>query len=152
MGLKDLSFPSQVVETPGGNLTLRGLCLEDVIQLVNSHKTVVEKMFDRATQVQSAEEDILEKEILSQFDSGDIAGKLIQEAPIVAAHVIALGAGEGDEESIKIARELPVTIQVECLDKIGTMTFIAEGGAKKFLETVIRVAQGTTNLIKDARA
>ena len=152
MGLKDLSFPSEMVKTSGGDLALRGLCLEDVIQLVNSHKAVVEKMFNGAMEIESPEEDIGETEILSQIRSMDIAGKLIKEAPLVAAHVIALGAGDGDKESIEIARKLPVTVQVECLDKIGTMTFVAEGGAKKFLETVIRVAQGTTTLIKDARA
>lgn len=138
MSLKELRLPEEVVTVPGGgSITVRGLSLVDIMGIVRKHGAVVRALFDRyAGRIED------DDQILSE-----IGRNLLEAAPDVAASVIAHGAGEPDAGDI--ALRLPFPVQLDAIEKIGRLTFEAEGGPKKVLETVIRVLQGTSEFIQD---
>lgn len=77
---------------------------------------------------------------------------LLTAAPELAADIIALGAnlhrpGTLDSEDAQAAASFPITVQVDALEKIGVLTFQSEIQLQKLIETVIKVASGTTALV-----
>ena len=58
--------------------------------------------------------------------------------------IIACGVGEPTEW--QKAMQLPISIQAEALLHIGILTFAADGGAEKFMQTVLKVMSGVTAL------
>ena len=138
MGLANLSFPEAVIKTTGGDFTVRGLNLDSVILLVRKHGEALDELFRHFAASVVANE-------FANPDFAAIGGEIAHKAPMLAADVIANGAGEPG--MVEVARQLPFPIQIEALEKIGTLTFAMEGGPKKMLETVLRVAQGTRGLL-----
>lgn len=145
MGLKELKFPEATIKTPGGDITVRGLSLRDITELVRRHKAAFEGLFNDVT---SGKAD------LDSLTNGDtLIAMLAQTAPELAAEVIAAGAGDGgDLEAIEVAKSLPFPTQVELLEQIGLLTFAMEGGLKKVVETVTRVMQSSTNALESVSA
>jgi hypothetical protein len=140
MALKHLKLPTAEVENPGGNFTVRGLSFVDITALVGLHQAELSALFDQI----KVGEGKLDIEDPSAMLSG-----LMAQAPEAAAQIIALAA---DEPDVAIAVTLPFPVQLDALEKIVGMTFAAEGGAKKVLETIIRVATGAAAAIKGLRA
>lgn len=139
MGLEHLVFPEAPVSTPGGDFTVRGLTVEHILFIVKQHHSTLRPVFD------SMMEKIKSK---SEFHADEVGGLImpfIESCPKVVAQVIACGSGNPSETSI--AARLPFTVQVEAIEKIIDLTFQAEGGPKKFVETVIRLAQGVNGLL-----
>lgn len=136
MSFKDLRLPEETIVTSGGSFTVRGLSLPDVAQLVRHHRSVVEKLFDNV------------KSEGTDLGVAQLAAHLLNGAPEFAAEVVALGAGEGDDESVQKARRLPFTVQLAALEKIGACTFAMEGGIRNFLETVIRMAESASAVME----
>lgn len=137
MGLKHIKLPSADVEFSGGKFTVRGLSLDDIAYLVGRYKDVFGQLFDQF-------------QAQGELDSTDsvlaFVGPLIQTAPALASEVIACGAGDANDW--EVARGLPFPVQVEALEHVINLTFAAEGGPKKVLEAVVRLAQGTTALLE----
>ena len=48
---------------------------------------------------------------------------------------------------IALGRKMPIAVQQDALEKIARLTFDASGGPGKFVEAVIRLVSGTTNLM-----
>lgn len=135
MGLRDLTFRDGTVQTSGGDLVVRGLSLEDVVPLVRQHGTALSTLF---IEIAGDRDNALD-------NMQTLAGALAQAAPLAAAEIIALGAGEPgelDRADVATARRVPLPDQIAILERIGTLTFATEGSLKKALETVIRVARG----------
>lgn len=137
MGLKHLKLPSAEIKFTGGKFSVRGLSLDDIGYLVSHNKEKLSSLFDKFQEQQG---DLDSTDSVTQF-----IGPLVETAPVLVAQVIACGAG--DAEDWEVARSLPVPVQVEALEHIITLTFSAEGGPKKVMEAVIRMAQGTTALL-----
>ncbi len=135
MGLKELRLPEAKVELPDGGFVVRGLSLNDVSILVQRHGKRLSELFQQFT-----EQGDLTTETVAAF-----ALPLIQSAPEIAAELIACAAGDPDDA--EIAGRLPFPVQIDALEKIANLTFEAGGGPKKLLETVVRLAQGTTSLL-----
>lgn len=135
MGLKDLKLLEEIVKTPGGDFAVRGVSLQDAVQLIRHHGPVLTEMFQSIMSGKDVK--------VSLTDFSKVGQELLAKAPQAAAELIALASDEGDPKSIKVASRLPFPVQLEAVEKIGKLTFIAEGGLPKFLETVIRIAQGT---------
>ncbi len=141
MGLKDLTIPERTVKTPGGDLTVRGLSLEDFTILASEFGPTMVTLFERFSGTMKSGEEI---------DFGTIGKDLLTSAAPLVAALIALGAGE--PESRDIARRLPAPVQLEALEAIGILTIAVDGGLKKVAETVIRVAQASTTALTSLQA
>lgn len=137
--LKELRLPTETVSTPGGPLTVRGVALADVTALVSHHGPALAGLF----------KDVIKgKDITLSVEGVTALGMdALKTAPELVAELIALAADEGDLESIRIAAKLPIPVQVEAVEKIARLTFAMEGGLGKLVETVIRIAQGTSGAI-----
>lgn len=142
MGLKHLKLPEAHIELPGGGFAVRGLSLNDIAFLVQRHGAKLQALFTQFTTNATGE---ISTEAVAAF-----ALPLIQAAPEIAAELIACASGDPDDADI--AASLPFPVQVEALEKLASLTFDASGGPKKLLETVLRLAQGTTGLLASLKA
>lgn len=141
MGLKHIKLPEAAIKFPGGDFAVRGLSLDDIAYLVGRHGA---KMNDLFLEFQKGGAE-LELESLASF-----AVPLLKAAPEVAAELIACASG--DPKDWHIAATLPVPVQLEALEKLVELTFNVEGGPKKVVETVIRMAQGVSGLLSEMSA
>jgi len=139
MSLKSLRLPEAKVELPDGGFVVRGLSLNDVSILVQRHGKRLNELYQQFT-----EQGDLTTETVAAF-----ALPLLQSAPEIAAELIACAAGDPDDA--EIAGRLPFPVQIDALEKIAILTFEAGGGPKKLLETVVRLAQGTTSLLESLK-
>jgi len=140
MGLLDLKIPTAQVETPGGSFAVRGLSLEDFVNLHHEHTAEFGSVFDQFRTWASSEGDDLPP--LDQF-----CAKLLYQAPILAARVIAKGADEDSPEGLAMARQLPPLTQAEALQAIGRLTFRSEDDVKKMLALVIAQVKALTQAL-----
>ena len=134
MGLKNLVIPEVAIKVPGNDdLVVRGLGIDSVMFLVRHHRESLELLFEKAQsgQIDAANADAVAIEVISK--SGEMAGM-----------IIACAAGEPEEW--RKAMELPISIQTEALFQIGVLTFAADGGVGKFMQTVLQVMSGVAAL------
>lgn len=129
MGLKDLVIPSETIQVPGGEITVRGLGLDSVIFLLRTHGGPLQEVYAKAR--------------AGEIDPHALAGSLFEESATLAGCIIACAAGEPEEFEKAVA--LPAPTQVELLEAVGRLTFALEGGAKKFLETIERMMGSLTS-------
>lgn len=134
MGLKNLVIPSVTISIPDNEpLVVRGLGIDSIMFLVRHHRPTLETFFEKARDGgfndQTAEQ---------------IAVEVIGASSVMAAMIIACGCGEPEEW--QKAMQLPASIQTEALYQIGLLTFAADGGVEKFMQTVINVMSGVAAL------
>ncbi|QGH44999.1 tail protein [Bacteriophage Phobos] len=144
-GLSHLVFPEEVVQFRGGQFTVRGLSLEHISAIIRLHGPRLESLFQQfkhAALMQGGENP-------QALELASYITPLLQEAPDIAACMIAYAAGEANPS---LAARLPFPTQADALEKILDLTFDEEGGPGKLLETVIRLAQGATGLVSQATA
>lgn len=115
---------------------VRGLSLNDISQLISLNKSIMEELFLRYAGGN-----------LEELSSEDIAGRsaeaamgVLEQAPGMIAHLIALGAE--DPEGFDDYVTLPVGVQLEAASEIGRLTFEMSGGSKKFLGLVQALMKG----------
>lgn len=125
----------------GGEITVRGLTVPDISQLVQVHQDTAKSIYDRFSGKNA--------DALSEQTVESLALEILGQFPAAVAHLIALC---GDEpELIAEYAKLPVDVQVAALEKIAVLTFAMEGGVKNFVETVTRIAASAGGLSKDLR-
>jgi len=140
MGLKDLKIPEAIIEIPGGNFAVRGLSLDDLAWLVRRHGEAMRKVFSEFT---ASDADLT---------SDSVAGfllPLVDSMPGLVSEIIACAGGEAGEADL--VRKLPFPVQIDALEKVIDLSFDAAGGPKKLVETVVRMAQGTTGLLESLK-
>lgn len=141
MGLKHLKLRVEQVEVSDGEtFTVRGLGLEDILILVQSHQANLGTLFDEVVSAGAQ---------LTVADSSSVASMLFEVAPAAANHIIALGA---DEEDMELVKRLPFPVQLDALEKIGSLTFTTAGGPKKVVEAIMRVLNGATTALTSLQA
>ena len=134
MGLKNLVIPEVAIKVPGNDdLVVRGLGIDSVMFLVRHHRETLEDLF---TQAQNGE--------IAAENAEKFAVELISASGVLCGMIIACGAGEPD--AWQTAMQLPISIQVEAIVQIGILTFAAEGGVEKFMQTVVGVMSGVAAL------
>lgn len=134
MGLKNLVIPEVAIKVPGNeDLVVRGLGIDSVMFLVRHHRDTLETFFNQA---QAGE--------ITAENAEMIALKAISVSGVMSGMIIACGAGEPEEWPK--AMQLPVSIQAEALMQIGLLTFAADGGVEKFMQTVLSVMSGVAAL------
>lgn len=141
MGLKDLQLPQEEVAYTGGSLSVRGLNIVDVSFLIRNYGDSMTQAFDQIT---GSDKEIGVDNVM------ELALPLIESFPSLVAQVIACAADE-PEQSLMASR-LPFPAQLDAVEKILALTFDASGGPKKFMETVLRLAQGTNGLLQNLKA
>lgn len=110
--------------------SVRGLTLSDLSLLLRSHMPDIQVIVAMRTDYQSAE-------------NGDIfplLTTLAAEAPVLAARIIAHGAGEPSAH--ENAKLLPLPLQVEALAEIFRLTFEEYGGLEKTVAALGKMAAG----------
>ncbi|MBK3745539.1 hypothetical protein G3A39_40990 [Paraburkholderia aspalathi] len=147
MALSDYNILTQDIALPGGNsFPVRGLSLIDVTSLFRSRGPEIQAYFAKYMGDKPTGKGAKATDLASKL-SGELGIQLLDAAPMLAAEIISCAA---DEPSMAYtASRLPITIQLEALEAIATMTFDAAGGPKKFMEAVMRVLQGTTSFMGD---
>lgn len=143
-----MTFPvlEKVVQIPNGegivSLPVRGLSTADITWLVQRFGPAMSAAFTRLRETGLA---------LSADDlTAMVSGEMFTEGPLLAAGIIAAGADMRDD--LEGAYRLPFSVQLEILTAIGELTFVQEGGAKKVLETVIRMASAVQSVTEDPKA
>jgi hypothetical protein len=133
MTLASYSPPRKDIAVGVGSLSLRGLNLDDISLLMSAHS---DKLFSAFQQFESiVKSDNPESAVIARlvFD-------LINEAPQVAADIIALAADEPDHH--QNARKLPFPVQVQALITVANLTFEAGGGLGELKAALVSVGRG----------
>jgi len=138
-GLQELQLPTKNIKVPNNpkGFDVRGLSLPDIIAIVHDYREDAVALFERF----SNDEEV----------NGDILYKVIEMAPDLVALLINL-ASDGNKTTLPIARKLPIQVQLDALESIAGLTFDAEGGPKKLVETVVRMMGGFTDVSEAAQA
>lgn len=140
MGLRDLKIPEAIIGTTGGDFAVRGLSLDDVQYLVSRHGDKLRKLF---TDFMASETELTPEGI------ADFIVPLLDSMPDLLADVIACASG--DAADADVVRRLPFPVQIGAIEPIAALSFDGAGGPKKFVETVVRLAQGTTGMLEGLR-
>jgi hypothetical protein len=135
MGLSHLKRLREEVQVGDDKFEVRGLNLTDITVIVQSNGVLapLSELFANLQMGGDGE--------FALNDSASVAAALAQAAPLAVSLIIACAA---DEEDVAWVREIPFPAQIDALEKIAKLTFATEGGPKKVLETIIRVANGAT--------
>jgi hypothetical protein len=135
MGLKNLVIASEIIKVPGNDdLVVRGLGLDSIVYLLRHNQSALEEVFAAA-----------QNGSLNASSVEGLAATLADRAGPLAYMLIACGCGEPEEW--RNAGGLPLSVQIEAIEKIVNLTFASEGGVEKFLETVTRMLSGAADLL-----
>jgi hypothetical protein len=119
--LKDYEAPTATVSIgPNNTLIVRGISFDDLSLLMRQFLADLTKLLELYETSERNSQDAFALFIV----------KAVTEAPAFSAAVIAIAAGEPDQ--VNTVRLVPFPAQVECLRKIGELTF-ADGGLKNLL-------------------
>ncbi|MGA1831674.1 phage pre-tape measure protein [Rhizobium wenxiniae] len=126
--LETLIHPTETVAYGEQRFQVRGLGLAHITHIVREHRATCANLYSEA--------------IAGRLKGSveEVAFSMLDDFVPLAALVIACGCG--NPKSAHIAAELPLSVQVEALEKIFALTLIAHGGLGKLVEVVIR-AMGT---------
>ena len=139
MSLADLVIETATVKVGNTTFTVRGLCFNDITQLLLPHGEQIDKF------IQGLGDDVVEE----GFNLDPMA--LLAEMPEVVALAIALVSDEPDTEAVsKMAARMSVAAQVEALSHIGRLTVSEAGGLGKLIELVLSAVRGIQPAISQA--
>lgn len=133
MALKDYAIRREDIALPGGNsFNIGPISLAVAVTLLVSRKDEVKAAFDM----------LKDKGLTDEPDPYLIGMALIEFAPGIVNEAIAHAANEPGAAA-QVA-QLPIGVQLEAIEKMFELTFEAEGGVKKFGETLVRLVQKAT--------
>lgn len=134
MALSRYLIATEKVEIPGNeDLVVRGLGVPEAVFLARSFFSEMQSLLEQA--------------IAGKLDGSSaesVIASLGENAPRLMGAIIACAADEPDQ--VGTAMRLPLSVQIDALEKIGRLTFVGEGGAEKFMETVIKMLSGAADL------
>jgi len=119
----------ETIKFTGGELSVRGLALPEINQLVAVHTEAAMSLFGEI-QAKAAKD--------QQLDIGEMIFDVLNRFQAAVAHAIALAADAPDQ--VAVAAQLPMDVQLAAIEKIAVLSFAMDGGAKKFWETVQNLA------------
>lgn len=135
-----------VTLSDGQSFDVRAVSTNDLMMLVAEHGSSLGLLFGKLTSGGRAPGSVssdMVKQII--FD-------LAREFPSIASEVIALASDSYDAEGIAMARDLPITTQVEAIETVFHMTFSSEGEVKKFVESLTRMLVGVSGALTNNKA
>lgn len=129
MALKDYFVKQEVVPIAGTNLdfTVKAVSLMDILVIFNSKQRMdrMKVLFDEAEKAGLTKEPNI----------AEIGKFMLENGPDVLSEIVASAAGEPDQAHRFLS--LPISTQIDALNKVVNLTFEAEGGVKKFGESVV---------------
>lgn len=150
MALSDFTPDTETVVIKRRNkgdftLELRGLSFHDISRLVKTHFDDLEGLFDIYEQNGGSD--------LSYIGIGKFAVALVNDAPGLVAHMIALASGE--EGELDKAQSLPLIAQIDAIKAIGRLTFSDVDDIKKSITKAVDLIktmqeEKATGLIQNA--
>lgn len=133
MPLADYKPPRSKVEAPGGvSFEVRALSLSDLSAIIRIHRDATEEIVAALSRHADAGGTV-EAMI-------NMVMTMIAEAPALLATVIAYASDEPDEAAA--ARNLPLTVSVEALNTIGSLTFSDIATLKKMIANAKELITG----------
>lgn len=142
MALKDIQIPKVDVQvTPDSKFAVRALNLSDIEHLVREHGESMRQLFNDFVGGNSAD--------LKLTDLMPVFKQVIGKAPALVVDLIALAA-DADAEDRAVLVRLGLTVQINALVQIATITLSTEGDLGKALETVIKVLGGLNGGLGEA--
>jgi hypothetical protein len=133
MPLSEVRIPRRKIVFDGGDVEVRGITLQDVAIIVDSHQYAIDRII---TMLRTrADLDFSNPEIII-----DTVMEVIRESPLVASNIIAMCADEYEQQDM--ASKLPLPVQTEILQAIGDLTFVDAAAVKKFVADVVRLIRG----------
>ncbi|WP_425962720.1 phage pre-tape measure protein [Rhizobium nepotum] len=127
----------------GGEITVRGLTVPDISQLVAVHQDTAKSIYERFSGKGA--------EAVSEQTVESLALEILGTFPAAVAHLIWLCDSERGDAVIDDYAVLPIDVQVATLEKIATLTFAMQGGLENFIATVTRIAANAGGLSKELR-
>lgn len=131
--LETLIHPSEVVHYGQQRFEVRGLGLAHITHIVRQHRSICASLYQEA----------LAGKLTGSVEQ--IAYDMLDDFVPLASLVIACGCGSPN--SADKAAELPLSVQVDALEKIIGLTLIAHGGLGKLVEVVTRTVGAAKLLI-----
>lgn len=130
MSLQDFVINREDVAFRGGTISVRGLALNDITSLMRNHIDEVSTLFRLYDKEETRE--------TAMAQSAQFAITIIQQTPELVARLIVMASDSAPEDIAK-AERLSLSTQVELLRNIIELTFEEAGGAKKFIDGLIKM-------------
>ena len=131
--LSEYKIQTKAVPVGGDQtITVRGLGVDSIVALIRGQGDVMRDLYGRAVEGKLNVENTV----------------LLDEAPIVVALIIAFGSD--DPEGWEKCMEMPFADQAVLLEEIILLTLVAEGGAKKIQEIILRAVKTAGSLSTQA--
>ncbi len=137
------TLKTETITFEGGEITIRGLTVPDITQLVSVHQDSAKSIYDRFS---GKGADAVTDQTVEQL-ALDILGKF----PAAVAHLIYLCDADRGDAPVDAYASLPIDVQVTALEKIASLTFAMQGGLENFIGTVTRIAANAGGLSKELR-
>lgn len=138
------TLKTETIKFEGGEITVRGLTVPDITQLVQVHQDSAVAIYEKFTGKDAS--------ALSEQTVESVALELLGKFPAAIAHLLFLCDAEREPgTAVDPYATLPVDVQVASLEAIATLTFAMQGGLKNFVETVVRIAANAGGLSKELR-
>ena len=130
--LADLIVDFETVTYGEKIFKVTGLTIPHIVYLVRNHRDTLEDLYLKAVRGELAE------------DVNTVIMDLADKAAGLSGMIIACSMGEPDQA--EKASRLPLTVQIDALEKIVRLTLVAEGGVEKLMETVTGAVAGLASL------
>lgn len=131
MALKHIQIPTVDVQVGSGSFAVRALNLTDIEHLVRQHGSDLRDLFKEfITDAQAGSTQLTD--LVPVFKQ--IAGR----CPELVVAIISQ-ASDADADDVEVLRKLGLSVHIDALIKIATLTLSVEGDMGKALETVIKV-------------
>lgn len=132
--LSSLTIPTEIMQIGDDQLIVSGLQPSHLGWLYVANKETCDKLWNVYTELK-------DPSVLA----ASFAGDFIVHSPVLAAQIIALALGSLPNqpqwaEDVKVAMAIPFSYQIECLIKIGGLTFSKELPPKKLLAMFLQEA------------
>lgn len=138
MSLKDYVIRTESIPLGAGNsMQVRGLSAIDVAVIFGRHRDAIKQLVAHSDGVTRGGK-------IGNLD--ELIDVALVRFPELVAEIICTAADE--PEAHTEAMKLAMPIQLEALYQIGNLTFEAEGGPKKAMETLIKVFNGLSGTMK----
>jgi len=146
MALEDYDIEKADVALPNGStFSVRGLSLADIAPLISKRRPQIEAFFIKYAGKDTKIKNKTAASIAAGAMVTESAMELLTVAPELAAEIIANAADRA--HLLPKIMALPITVQIEALTKIATLTFDAAGGPGNFFAALTQVIGGTTDLL-----
>jgi hypothetical protein len=143
MALSDLILPTHEIVVGQGKFAVRGLSSDDVSWLMQEHDKELEFLIDAGKGLADMKLD--DKDAVTGF-----LRAVVKNLPELSAAIIACASDDRTEGAVSNAKRLPLPVQLDALSAVGSLTFEAYGGLKKFVDDLKHLVGGVAKMKIDS--